>query len=111
MARNSYANVAAQRVPVTVIPPVLENQQDESNHNIIETTELQITSNMHPLYLQNIYHPGLILISKKLTGTENFGPWKRSISIALSVKNKLGIVNGTVENQEMIYLLNLNGTE
>lgn len=38
----------------------------------------------------------MILISKKLTGTENYGPWKRSLSIALSAKNKLGIVNGTV---------------
>ena len=37
-----------------------------------------------------------MLISKKLTGTENFGPWKRSMSIALSAKNKLGLLNGSV---------------
>lgn len=36
----------------------------------------------------------MILIAKKLTGTENFGPWKRSMHIGLSAKNKLVIVNG-----------------
>ncbi|XP_074361251.1 uncharacterized protein LOC141701514 [Apium graveolens] len=45
-------------------------------------------------------HPGLVLISKKLTATDNFGPWKRSITISLSVKNKIGIVNGTYVRPE-----------
>lgn len=36
-----------------------------------------------------------MLIAKKLTGTENFGPWKMSLSIALSAKNKMGIVDGS----------------
>ncbi|XP_074377154.1 uncharacterized protein LOC141718674 [Apium graveolens] len=62
--------------------------------------EVSIESNLHPLYLQNIDHPGLVLISKKLTGTENFEPWKRSITIALSAKNKLGLVNGTYPKPE-----------
>ena len=50
---------------------------------------------MHPLYLQNIDHPGLFFITKKLTGIKNYGPWKRSMTIALSAKNKLGLINGS----------------
>lgn len=33
-----------------------------------------VNSNLHLLYLKNIVHPSLVLISKKLTGTENYGP-------------------------------------
>lgn len=36
----------------------------------------------------------MVLISKKLTGSENYSSWKRSMQIALSAKNKLVIVNG-----------------
>lgn len=36
----------------------------------------------------------MILISKKLLGTENYATWKRSMQIALSAKNKLVIVTG-----------------
>lgn len=45
--------------------------------------------------MHNNDHPGLILIAKKLTDTKNFGPWKRSMQIALSAKNKLMLVNGS----------------
>ena len=53
-----------------------------------------ITSPNHPLYLHPNDHPGLILISKKLTGSDNYSTWKRSMMIALNAKNKLSIVNG-----------------
>jgi hypothetical protein len=53
-----------------------------------------INSPNHPLYLHPNDHPGLILISKKLTGSENYSSWKRSMMIALNAKNKLKIVNG-----------------
>nr|GEZ69093.1 hypothetical protein [Tanacetum cinerariifolium] len=33
--------------------------------------------------------PGMILISKKLTGSGNYSTWKRSMMIALSARNKL----------------------
>ncbi|XP_071699399.1 uncharacterized protein [Rutidosis leptorrhynchoides] len=53
------------------------NTNDTNSHN-------------HPLYLHQNDHPGLILISKKLTGSENYGSWK--LKIALNAKNKLKIV-------------------
>lgn len=39
----------------------------------------------------------MILVSKRLTGPENYAPWQRSMKIALSAKNKLVIVNGLYE--------------
>ncbi|GJW11894.1 cysteine-rich receptor-like protein kinase 8 [Tanacetum coccineum] len=35
---------------------------------------------------------GLILISKKLIGSENYSSWRRSMTIALNAKNKLKII-------------------
>lgn len=59
-----------------------------------------IESNMHPLYLHSNDQTSLVLISKKLVGTENFGPWKRSLQIALSARNKLAIVTGHFEEPD-----------
>lgn len=47
----------------------------------------------HPLYLHPSDHPGQILVSTALNG-ENFNEWHRSMSLALSAKNKLGFVSG-----------------
>lgn len=68
MSKPSYANTVTNNT----------NQGDNSA-NVEEianydTEETSMTSNLHPLYLQNIDHPGLILITKKLSGSENFGP-------------------------------------
>ena len=47
----------------------------------------------HPLYLHPSDNPGQVLVSPLLDG-DNFVEWKRSMSLALSAKNKLGIVTG-----------------
>ncbi|GJT04902.1 cysteine-rich receptor-like protein kinase 8 [Tanacetum coccineum] len=52
-----------------------------------------ITSD-HPLFLLPTNHLGLVLISKKLTGSENYSSWRRSMVIALNAKNKMKISNG-----------------
>lgn len=43
-------------------------------------------NNAHPLFLHNNGQHGVILISKKLTGSENYASWKRSMQITLSAK-------------------------
>ncbi|GJZ76251.1 cysteine-rich receptor-like protein kinase 8, partial [Tanacetum coccineum] len=48
----------------------------------------------HPLFLHQTDHPGLILISKKLTGSDIYSSWKRSMLIALNAKNKMKLVIG-----------------
>nr|GEX12930.1 retrovirus-related Pol polyprotein from transposon TNT 1-94 [Tanacetum cinerariifolium] len=70
------------------------NQNNRNNNhnvqNINETVmpEEDTTSPNHPLYLHPNDHPGLILILKKLTGSDNYSTWKRSMIIALNARNK-----------------------
>ncbi|XP_073152184.1 uncharacterized protein [Henckelia pumila] len=49
----------------------------------------------HPLYLHPSDIPGVNLITKKLTGTENYGVWSRAMLIALCAKNKQAFINGS----------------
>ncbi|KAL8090045.1 uncharacterized protein LOC141697667 [Apium graveolens] len=49
----------------------------------------------NPLYLQSSDHPGMKLISDSFDGT-GFSNWKRSMTIALSARNKLGFVDGSI---------------
>nr|XP_043633278.1 uncharacterized protein LOC122604451 [Erigeron canadensis] len=48
----------------------------------------------HPFFLHQNDHPDLLRIAKKLTGSDNYNSWKRSMTIALNAKNKLKIVTG-----------------
>ena len=41
-------------------------------------------------------NPGLILTSQPLTGPENYMTWARSMFLALSFRNKFGLVNGSI---------------
>uniref|UniRef100_A0A251V5W0 Putative gag-polypeptide of LTR copia-type n=1 Tax=Helianthus annuus TaxID=4232 RepID=A0A251V5W0_HELAN len=66
-----------------------------SSTNPKSTINNQIDSS-NPLYLHPSDHPGMLLVSKLFDGS-GFGAWKRSISIALSVNNKLCFVNGEIE--------------
>ncbi|GJW54776.1 cysteine-rich receptor-like protein kinase 8 [Tanacetum coccineum] len=66
---------------------------DTTNPNTTITQD-NINSPHHPLYFHLNDHPGLLLIAKKLKGSDNYGTWKRSMLIALSAKNKLKLING-----------------
>ncbi|XP_075087876.1 uncharacterized protein LOC142169849 [Nicotiana tabacum] len=44
----------------------------------------------HPLFLHPSDTPSSVLIPIQLTGSENYGLWRRTIRIALQVKRKLG---------------------
>uniref|UniRef100_A0A251S0A7 Putative zinc finger, CCHC-type, Gag-polypeptide of LTR copia-type n=2 Tax=Helianthus annuus TaxID=4232 RepID=A0A251S0A7_HELAN len=57
--------------------------------------ETNLIDSSNPLYLHPSDHPGLILVSKPFDGN-GFGAWKRSMSIALSAKNKLSFVKGEI---------------
>ncbi|CAL8994074.1 unnamed protein product, partial [Prunus brigantina] len=55
-------------------------------------------SNAPPLGREDhlIDHPGLLLVTKLLNG-DNYPTWKRSMIIALTAKNKIGFVNGSIK--------------
>lgn len=55
-----------------------------------------------PLYIHPSDHPGFVLVSKPFDGS-GFGSWKKAVSIALSVKNKLGFVTGKVVKPDSSY--------
>nr|GEV87558.1 retrovirus-related Pol polyprotein from transposon TNT 1-94 [Tanacetum cinerariifolium] len=59
-----------------------------------------INSPHHTLYFHPNDHPGLLLIFKRLLGSEIYSTWKRSMLIALSAKNKLKLVNKEYEEPD-----------
>ncbi|XP_071714667.1 uncharacterized protein [Rutidosis leptorrhynchoides] len=69
--------------------------------NLTPITEEDTNSPNHPLFLHQNDRPGLILISKKLTGSENYSSWRRSMTIALNAKNKLKFVTGGLAEPEL----------
>lgn len=46
-------------------------------------------------FLHHYDSPGLVLLSQSLTG-ENYASWSRAMKIALSVKNKLAFIDGSI---------------
>ena len=50
----------------------------------------------NPYYLHSSDHAGLILVSDRLSYGAEFHSWKRSVCMALNVRNKLGFVDGTI---------------
>ncbi|XP_075106864.1 uncharacterized protein LOC142179874 [Nicotiana tabacum] len=60
----------------------------------------------HPLYLGPSDTPGVILIHVKLTGSESYSLWSRTIKIALLGKRKLGLVTGTCTKETFTAELN-----
>ena len=48
-----------------------------------------------PYFLHNGDHPGLVLVSNPLTGA-NYHTWRRAMLMALTVKNKVGFVDGMI---------------
>ena len=49
-----------------------------------------------PFFLHSSYPPGLVLVSQHLTG-ENYGSWSRAFKLELSVKNKSGFIDGSLQ--------------
>lgn len=50
----------------------------------------------NPYYLHNSDHAGLILVTGRLSSGADFHSWRRSVRMALNVRNKLGFIDGTI---------------
>ncbi|XP_073131628.1 uncharacterized protein [Henckelia pumila] len=61
--------------------------------NLIARASFEDTGS--PLYLQNGDHPGMKLVSHLLTGN-NYNSWNRSMTTALTTKNKFVFVDGSL---------------
>ncbi|XP_074377938.1 uncharacterized protein LOC141719457 [Apium graveolens] len=83
MRKQTYS--AAVSSPST---PIMPNQTaSTSNTTIIDV--------FHPYYLQPLDNPGIALVTQPLT-TQNYHQWSRSVKLALSAKNKVGMIDGTL---------------
>ncbi|KAI9186226.1 hypothetical protein LWI28_015065 [Acer negundo] len=60
------------------------------------STDVLKIDTSNPYFTHHSDHPGLVLISKPLTG-DNYSTWKRAMTLALNSKNKLGFVNGSIK--------------
>ncbi|XP_060974307.1 retrovirus-related Pol polyprotein from transposon RE2 [Cannabis sativa] len=49
-----------------------------------------------PYYLHHGDNPGNVLVSQLLTRQDNYIAWCRAMELAISVKNKLGFLNGSI---------------
>ncbi|XP_075086083.1 uncharacterized protein LOC142168823 [Nicotiana tabacum] len=54
-----------------------------------------LVDSAHPYYLHTSDYPGMNLVSSAFDGRA-YGGWRRAIVIALSAKNKLGFIDGTL---------------
>ncbi|XP_024005273.1 uncharacterized protein LOC112082191 [Eutrema salsugineum] len=68
------------------------------------TSEVPISGNSrtqtdfyeNPYFLHSSDHAGLVLVSDRLTTEAEFHSWRRSVQMALNVRNKLGFIDGTI---------------
>ncbi|KAM6548502.1 hypothetical protein CsatB_020178 [Cannabis sativa] len=56
----------------------------------------QIEDPSDPYFLHHGDNPGNILVSQLLTGQDNYVAWSRAMELAISFKNKLGFLNGSI---------------
>lgn len=54
-----------------------------------------------PYFLSSSDNPGNLLVLQPLNG-KNYSTWQRSMRMALSAKNKLGFINGTLSKAQSL---------
>ncbi|KAG7599299.1 Reverse transcriptase RNA-dependent DNA polymerase [Arabidopsis suecica] len=77
-----------------VPPPVIPVPRPPSI--VAEQSRYPADQYENPYYLHSADHAGLVLVSDRLTTASDFHSWRRSILMALNVRNKLGFINGTI---------------
>lgn len=67
-----------------------------SSSSMLQSASLLGTDSvLSPYYLHHTDNTGLVLVNQLLT-EENYTSWSHSMKIALSVKNKLGFIDGSI---------------
>lgn len=71
-----------------------------------DSTDSQRTHTDHydnPYYLHQNDHAGLTLVTDRLTTASDFHSWRRSVRMALNVRNKLGFIDGTITKPSSVH--------
>ncbi|XP_062075879.1 uncharacterized protein LOC133780009 [Humulus lupulus] len=59
-------------------------------------TRMSLEDPSDPYYLHHSDDPGNNLVSQLLTGQDNYASWSRSMKLSISVKNKIGFLDGSI---------------
>ena len=83
-------------VSIEPVPPSSSSSSTSStNQTTSNSIPILIENSRSPFYLNNGDNPGIRIVPEPLTG-DNYQAWRRSMTTALSAKNKLGFVNGAI---------------
>ncbi|XP_022142771.1 uncharacterized protein LOC111012810 [Momordica charantia] len=83
-------------VDQSVIPDPITQQTSVAQNSAVENTTA-IESQLNPYLIHHSTAPTTILVTQQLLGASNYNSWSRSMIIALSGKNKVGFVDGTIQ--------------
>jgi len=67
--------------------------QSNTTRNNFKNPNTDLT---HPYFVHQSDHPNLMLVPIKLNGT-NYPSWSKSMIYALTAKNKVGFINGSIQ--------------
>ena len=73
-----------------------------SSSSNTRTPDSHVMDQDNPFHLQSSDSPGMKLVSEPFDGS-GFSNWKRSMIIALSARNKLGFVNGSIMRPDSLH--------
>ncbi|WRX29372.1 Reverse transcriptase [Theobroma cacao] len=77
-----------------------DSNQSGSQRSQTSSELLPVGDPQFPYYLHHTDHPGSVVINPKLT-TTNYVAWNRSFLLALSIRNKLGFINGSIPKPQV----------
>lgn len=62
----------------------------------LDYSRLSFDQYNNPYFLRSSDHAGLVLVSDRLASGADFHSWRRSVRMALNVRNKLGFIDGMI---------------
>ena len=78
--------------------------EQNNNRVVMSSTSSPMEDLSNPFFLHNGDHLGLILVSHPFYGP-NYNTWSRAMLMALTTKNKIGFIDGSIPQLEIDDLL------
>lgn len=96
MTRKSYSAAVASNLRQAASQNMASSSSTQPpNQTTAQMHNSGVIDPYHPYFLQTSDNPGIALVTQSLTA-HNYHQWNRSVRLALSAKNKLGMVDGTL---------------
>ena len=77
----------------------MDSLASRSTASISVNSKSAIDDPSSPFFLHHSDNPGVVLVSQPLSG-DNYASWSRAMLISLSVKNKIGFVDGSISKPD-----------